>query len=94
MFCFTRSRRGICRLAIALLLSLVATAPGFGQSGRRIEPKPDRQSPQSSANDSGADIQLGTSEVLLEVSVRDAAGHPVTGLTADDFIVAEDRTRQ
>jgi VWFA-related protein len=96
MLFFTRSRarRGACRLAVALLLALVATVPGLGQSGRRIEPKPDRQSPQSSADDSGADVQLGTSEVLLEVSVRDAAGRPVTGLTADDFIVAEDRARQ
>jgi Ca-activated chloride channel family protein len=32
--------------------------------------------------------------VLLAVSVRDPEGRPARGLTQDDFIIAEDRTRQ
>lgn len=66
-----------------LLLCTVASA----QSGRRPQPKAERQNPDS-------DVELRTQEVLLAVTVRDVNGRPVTNLTRDDFIVAEDRVRQ
>jgi VWFA-related protein len=73
-------------MMIAVVVALAV--PGFGQSGRRPAPRPS----QDGAPD--ADVQLRTQEVLLSVTVRDADGHPVTNLTRDDFIVAEDRKRQ
>lgn len=82
-------RWGARSATILLALSLLA-GTGWGQSGRRpqTQVKPDQN------GDPGADVQLETEEVLLSVSVRDANGRPVTGLTRDDFIVAEDRVRQ
>jgi Ca-activated chloride channel homolog len=78
--------------AFGLLLSVVCFCQftAGAQSGRRIQ-KPESS---TSTSQSGDDIQLGTQEVLLPVSVRDPEGRPVKGLTKDDFIVAEDRVRQ
>jgi VWFA-related protein len=39
-------------------------------------------------------LSITTHEVLLDVLVTDAAGHPVTGLTAKDFTVKEEGTVQ
>jgi Ca-activated chloride channel homolog len=77
-------------LLLSLLLSVSTVAPG--QSGRRIPDGGNR--PISPNGDTGDDIQLGTQEVLLPVTVRDPEGRPVKGLTKADFIIAEDRVRQ
>lgn len=84
------------RFALAALLALSVAAagspfPACAQSGRRPPPK---QAPVLPGEDPDADVRLGTQEVLLSVTVRDVDGRPVTGLTGDDFIVAEDRVRQ
>jgi Ca-activated chloride channel family protein len=87
-------RRRLATPAFGLLICAALSLPGAApaQSGRRI---PDGGSrPSSQAGQSDEDIQLGTQEVLLPVSVRDPEGRPVRGLTKDDFIVAEDRVRQ
>jgi Ca-activated chloride channel family protein len=76
--------------ALALTLAALA-APGWGQSGRRPTPQ---QPKDATGGEPGADVQLGTQEVLLAVTVRDAAGRPITNLTKDEFIVAENRVRQ
>lgn len=88
-------RRPAAALVRALSLLVVFgsfLAPGLAQSGRRIPPKEDQSGQKG--GESGDVVQLGTQEVLLAVSVRDASNRPVTGLTQDDFIVAEDRQRQ
>lgn len=68
-----------------------APIPVEAQSGRRPPPKAE---PVPPGQDPDADIRLGTQEVLLNVTVRDAGGRPVKGLSGTDFIVAEDRVRQ
>ena len=40
----------------------------------------------------GGTLQITARLVLLDVTVKDAKGHPVDGLTAKDFAVYEDRT--
>lgn len=91
-------RRGpavpVVRSFALLLLFGSLLVPGFAQSGRRIPPKDDQSGGGGKGGDGGDVLQLGTQEVLLSVSVRDANNRPVTGLTQDDFIVAEDRVRQ
>lgn len=84
------SRTGV-RILAAFAITFTLLASGAAQSGRRPVPKPVESAPQDAPD---ADVQLGTEEVLLGVTVRDLDGRPVTGLTADDFIVAEDRARQ
>lgn len=88
-------RRHLRLLAVALALgcalATVGTAPIAAQSGRKPPPK---APPVLPGQDPDADVQLGTQEVLLNVTVRDANGRPVKGLTGEDFIVAEDRVRQ
>ena len=80
---------------VALAIALAGlVAPGVAQSGRRPESRPQSQPPLRAGEDPDADIRLGTQEVLLEVTVRDGSGRPVTGLSQEDFIVAEDRVRQ
>lgn len=84
------AREALPRAAAIALLTIALVAPGFAQSGRRPDPKPD----PAQQTEPGVDLQLSTQEVLLEVTVRDATGRPVLGLTESDFIVAEDRVRQ
>ncbi len=73
----------------------IITDPGgptaLAQSGRKPPPK---AAPVQPGEDPDADIRLGTQEVLLNVTVRDANGRPVKGLTQQDFIIAEDRVKQ
>lgn len=86
----TRSVSAIAALLLVLLVT-VGPAPAFAQSGRRPVPK---AAPVPPGQDPDADVRLGTQEVLLNVTVRDANGRPVKGLTGEDFIVAEDRVKQ
>lgn len=82
-------------LAVAVLCTAlwpsVTSSHALAQSGRRPPPK---AAPVLPGQDPDADVRLGTQEVLLNVTVRDANGRPVKGLTGDDFIVAEDRVKQ
>jgi hypothetical protein len=39
-------------------------------------------------------IRVQTTEVVVDVSVTDSGGHPVQGLTTDDFEVYEDGVKQ
>jgi VWFA-related protein len=77
----------------ALVLLLVGPVSSAPQSGRRPGAGP-AASGVPNPDGEQDEIRLETREVLLSVTVRDADGHPVTRLTADDFIVAEDRVRQ
>lgn len=88
----SRTRR-VAAIAALLLALMVApgSAPANAQSGRRPIPK---AAPVPPGQDPDADVRLGTQEVLLNVTVRDANGRPVKGLTGEDFIVAEDRVKQ
>ena len=87
--------RRILALSVVLLCLLAFAAagpsPASAQSGRKPPPKPE---PVLPGQDPDADIRLGTQEVLLNVTVRDANGRPVKGLTGEDFIIAEDRVKQ
>lgn len=88
------SRKRRVAAIVALLLALLVTAglaPARAQSGRKPIPK---AAPVPPGQDPDADVRLGTQEVLLNVTVRDANGRPVKGLTGEDFIVAEDRVKQ
>jgi Ca-activated chloride channel family protein len=78
---------------LATMTVVAIVAPGLGQSGRRPAQQAETKTTQQDG-EPGTDVQLGTQEVLLSVSVRDAEQRPVTSLTQDDFIVAEDRVRQ
>lgn len=86
----TRRVSAIAALFLALLVT-IGPAPSLAQSGRRPVPK---AAPVPPGQDPDADVRLGTQEVLLNVTVRDANGRPVKGLTGEDFIVAEDRVKQ
>lgn len=80
---------GRVRIA-ALLCALFAwgvffTATSYGQSGRRGT---------SDAEEDEATVRVRTEEVVLPVSVRDAAGRPVPGLNAEDFFIYDNGVRQ
>jgi Ca-activated chloride channel family protein len=79
------------RTVPAVVALILVVAPCLGQSGRRVVPK---ETPQDVKGEPGADVQLGTQEVLLTITVHDGNLRNVKGLTQDDFIVAEDRVRQ
>ena len=49
---------------------------------------------QSPSRQDEPKIRIGTSEVVLDVVVRDKKGRPVKDLTASDFEIQEDNVRQ
>lgn len=84
-------------LLVVATLTLPPSDPGYAQSGRRPRPPEGRVSPSGTSvpkSDGDDELTIATQEVLLSVTVRDIDGRPVTDLTGDDFIIAEDRTRQ
>ncbi len=82
----------------ALLCVLLACASFFistayGQSGRRTIPgTSDKAEPR--ADEDETVIRVQTEEVVLPVSVRNAAGQPVPGLGAEDFLIYDNGVRQ
>ena len=76
-----RKRWAPAALALIMLLSGVAPA----QSGRRLP---------RTVEKGDDEVKLGTSEVVLPVTVRNEYGHLVRGLRVDDFVILEDNKRQ
>jgi Ca-activated chloride channel family protein len=70
---------------VALLVLLLLSSIVPAQSGRQLPKSTDK---------GGDDVKLGTSEVVLPITVRDEYGHLVRGLHQDDFVVLESDKRQ
>jgi Ca-activated chloride channel homolog len=64
-----------------------------GQSGRQAD-QPLSASKETGTQQGDGVLRIKTEEVLLPVSVRDAAGLPVNGLDKDRFIVFDNGVRQ
>ncbi|MBL8151022.1 MAG: VWA domain-containing protein [Blastocatellia bacterium] len=71
-----------------LLLLIVSSLPIYAQSGRRPI------TPGAEKTEDDAIVKVKTSEVLLTVTVQNQYGNLATGLSARDFIVIEDGSRQ
>ncbi|MEY3282181.1 MAG: hypothetical protein RIR86_194, partial [Acidobacteriota bacterium] len=78
--------------ALPLTLSMVLPVPGqspeSATGGRPTPPAPEKAGSEQSP------IRIRTNEVRLDVVVTDRKGRPIRGLTAADFEVDEDGTRQ
>ena len=73
-------------IIFSLLVTILFTITVFGQ----IPPPP----PPLPVEDDGEIIKFDSRLVVIPVSVTDASGQPVTGLTAKDFRVLEERKPQ
>ncbi len=82
---FSWLRRALLVVCWLLWLALSASA----QSGRRIQ-KPALPSTEAQAPDS---LTINTTEVRLEISVRDSLGQAVPGLRAEDFLIYDNGRR-
>jgi Ca-activated chloride channel homolog len=91
-------RRGLIRKGIvwALVLSVqvFCTPRAQAQSGRTPEAAAESGGQESGAGEDTDVLRVKTEEVLLPVSVRDAAGAPVAGLGRDSFFVYDNGVRQ
>ncbi|MBA3440603.1 MAG: VWA domain-containing protein [Pyrinomonadaceae bacterium] len=79
-------------MALCLLLSYALFFSGTmcGQSGRRGTPETINKASQK---EDEAVVRVETEEVVLPVSVRNAAGRPVPGLVAEDFLIYDNGIR-
>ena len=81
----------ICLLAFWLILNLTAPASvGGSAEGLRSDPDPPKESQPSPP----FSVKVPVNTVLVNVTVTDKAGKPVTDLTIDDFKIYEDGKRQ
>jgi VWFA-related protein len=80
----------------SLLACLVMLGPSScqvsAQSGKKVEPPP--ENPTEEINRRDEVLRIRTEEVLLPISIRDAAGLPVSGLGRERFIVFDNGVRQ
>lgn len=87
-------------LLLTLLSTLLLSVPGsyaLGQSGRKpfSAEKEVGQQPTGVVTEGEEDVlRVRTEEVLLPVSVRDAAGLPVAGLSEESFFIYDNGVRQ
>src|ERR1043165_5415099 len=84
---------------LAINLSVVLSfqfAQAKGQSGRQhLEQRGAQEEPQGERAQGEEDVlRVRTEEVLLPVSVRDAAGLPVKGLGKESFFIYDNGVRQ
>jgi VWFA-related protein len=78
-------------LTLLFVLTMVTSALMPAQSGRRPQPAP----PTSDGAKADQDVvTLGTTEVVVPVTVRNRYGRPIPGLTKSDFTLFEDGVRQ
>jgi Ca-activated chloride channel family protein len=88
--------RAIAIMVIVSAFAALALNPATAQQTRprKVEQaqtgKPDQQ-PQDSNIES---LKIATEMVQLDVKVVDQSGHPVPGMTKNDFVVYEDKVRQ
>jgi Ca-activated chloride channel family protein len=89
-------------LAAILSLLMLGGSHGFGQSGRKAnapeeqeeEGQQQREAETSEVSVSDEVLRIGTQEVLVPVSVRDALGMPVAGLSSNNFFLYDNGVRQ
>jgi Ca-activated chloride channel family protein len=87
--------RAACRCALLLFVAIMATGGNLAASVFAQGAKTGRSAPPSQDIDDGDEvIKVSTTEVLLPVTVRDAAGRLVTTLERKDFQVWEDGREQ
>jgi Ca-activated chloride channel family protein len=79
-------------ISILLLLCLGASLSGSANSQQKDPPKPQQQSKPKPVQDQDQDepVRLSSRLVVVPVSVSDAAGQPVKGLTAEDILIEEE----
>jgi len=83
-------KRSLAKLFILILTLALLCIQILAQSGRRLPNKVN-----NNGNGSGDDsVKLGTLEVMLPVTVRNAYGHLAKGLSRRDFIIIEDEQQQ
>jgi VWFA-related protein len=78
-----------CKLILSTL-SLTVGFVGFVANVAAAEYKADALVRQSAAPSAAPTIQVYSRETLVDVTVTDAKGQPVRGLTQSDFTIAED----
>lgn len=86
--------KNLLRFAVILMIALTsAIQPIYAQASKSGQEKLPKQTPPPKSDD-GSTITLDTTEVLLPVTVRDAAGQFAADLKAEDFTIFEDGIQQ
>ena len=75
------------RLGWMILFAWICVLPVAAQSGRR------NSKPGSAQDNNGDVLKMGTVEISLSVTVRDALGKAVNGLRAEDFFIYDNGRR-
>jgi Ca-activated chloride channel homolog len=65
-----------------------------GNQQKKNPQRPEERAERQSQDTGSGSIRIPTEMVQLDVKVTDQSGHPVAGLTRDDFVVYEDKVSQ
>ena len=82
----------VTHVLIIAALSLAGAA--FALAQKTPPPPPSQSSPSQSAAPNAPAVRVTTRIVQVSVTVHDQDGHPVTGLTKDDFTLFDEGKRQ
>jgi len=80
----------VCRTTVVLLVSLAGLLSAADSSENTVA----RRRPSSTIPAAGADFKADSTVVLVNVTITDGHGRPITGLHKENFQIFEEKTEQ
>ena len=80
----------VCRIAVVLLVAVIGSLLAADSSENTVA----QRRPSGTMTATGADFKADSTVVLVNVTITDGHGHPITGLHKENFQIFEEKAEQ